>query len=504
MKSQFRSKYLLTIAFVAGMSIMAMEIGASRLIAPFFGTSLFVWTNVIGVVMIALSIGYYIGGKLADKKPELKMLLWLLCIAGLMFAFVPFAAAPLAIVIKLAIFETASASTMIMLGSFLLILILFAMPLLLLGMVSPYVIKLYADDEAHLGEQAGSIFALSTVGSILGTFLPTLWLIPTVGTRWTILIFALILIVVSGVGLYRDKRYILLVIVFAIFGSFSMLEPVSARSIYRGESVYQYIEVIEDDDDRRMLLFNEGLGVQSVFDPEDIFLGMYYDYYLPLPELFEDEVNVGIIGLAGGSLSRAFTSIYGDRVAIDGVEIDKKVIEVAREYFELDQPSLTVFNEDGRLFVERKQSAYDLLIIDAYTQQLYIPFTMTTQEFWRDAELALKDGGVVALNMNATSLEAPLLSAISNTVSSVFSHTYVVPLTHNASWNYIVLASNGPINLELLHELELEEPLNTYANVLSSQAVEFVHDPEQLVLTDDRAPIELMTEEMIIDYYFEH
>ena len=486
------------------MSIMAMEIGASRLIAPFFGTSLFVWTNVIGVVMIALSIGYYVGGRLADKKPELKMLLWLLCIAGLMFAFVPFAAAPLAIVIKLALFEAASASTMIMLGSFLLILTLFAMPLLLLGMVSPYVIKLYADDEVHLGEQAGSIFALSTVGSILGTFLPTLWLIPTVGTRWTILIFALILILISGVGLYKDKRYLLIVFVFAIFGSFSMLEPVSAQSIYRGESVYQFIEVIQDEDER-LLIFNEGLGIQSIYNADEIFLGIYYDYYIPLPELFKkDQVDIGIIGLAGGSLSRAFTQIYGDDVAIDGVEIDKKVVAVAREFFELDQPSLTVFNEDGRLFVERKVDAYDLLIIDAYTQQLYVPFTMTTQEFWRDAERALKDGGVVTLNMNATSSDAPLLSAVSNTVSSVFDHTYVVPLTHNASWNYIVLASNEPIDLASLVELELEEPLNTYANVLSSQAVEFIHDPEQLVLTDDRAPIELMTEEMIIDYYFEH
>jgi len=332
---------------------MAMEIGASRLIAPFFGTKLFVWTNVIGVVLIALSIGYYVGGKISDKRPEIEVLLWLLCIAGVIFAIVPFLASPLALAIKFALFESASASSMIVVGSFLLILVLFAFPLLLLGMVSPYVIKLYANSTEHLGEQAGSIFALSTIGSILGTFLPTLWLIPTIGTRWTILIFAFVLVLTAGVGLYKYKRYIFIVTAFIVFGSLSVFEIASAQSIYRGESAYQYIEVI-DMKDQRLLVFNEGLGVQSMYSPDKIFFGFYYDYYAPLPRLFEKErVDIGILGLAGGTLSRALSTIYGDGVAIDGVEIDQKVIDVAREYFELDQPSLTVINQDARIFVER-------------------------------------------------------------------------------------------------------------------------------------------------------
>ena len=416
----------------------------------------------------------------------------------------PFLASPLALAIKLTLFESASASSMIMVGSFLLILVLFAFPLLLLGMVSPYVIKLYTNSTEHLGEQAGSIFALSTIGSILGTFLPTLWLIPTIGTRWTILVFAFVLVLTAGVGLYKHKRYIFIVTAFVLFGYLSVFEIASAQSIYRGESAYQYIDVI-DIKDQRLLVFNEGLGVQSMYSPDKIFFGFYYDYYSPLPRLFEKErVDIGILGLAGGTLSRAFSIIYGDGVAIDGVEIDQKVIDVAREYFELDQPQLTVINQDARIFVERADNAYDLLIVDAYSQQLYIPWTMTTQEFWQDAERAIRSDGIVALNINATTSDAPLLSAVSNTITSVFDHVYIVPLTQDSSWNYLILASNRAVDLTTLSDMDLASPLDEYADVLESNVSEIFFKPDELVLTDDRAPVELMTEEMIINFYFDN
>jgi spermidine synthase len=501
MHSENNSLVLLIIAFTSGMSIMAMEISASRLIAPYFGTSLFVWTNIIGVVLVALSIGYYVGGKFSDKHPNLNSLLWLLCSAGAMFSLVPWIAEPIANTIKMTLFNYQAASVLITLGSFLLVMLLFAFPIILLGMVSPYVIKLYAQSTQHLGEQAGTIFAVSTIGSILGTFLPTLWLIPTIGTRWTILSFALLLIAISGIGLYRNRTYVITVtVVLILFVINPFFQPAQATSIYSTESAYQYINVLEIQD-QRFLVFNEGLGIQSRYHPDELFLGSYYDYFAPLPALFEkEEVSVGIIGLAGGTLSRALYGLYGDRVIIDGVEIDAKVIEIARNHFDLDQPTLTVYNEDGKMFIERQENKYDILVVDAYAQQLYIPWTMTTKEFWEDSKDAMKESGILALNVNTTALDSPLFKTISNTIASVFDYTYAVPLPQEGAYNYIILASPNEIDFNALQSTNLPYPVNELSEYLSAHWTAINYDPSIELLTNDRAPIELMTEKMILEH----
>ncbi len=480
---------------------MAMEISASRLIAPYFGTSLFVWTNIIGVVLVALSIGYYVGGIVSDKHPKLTSLLWLLCSAGVMFSLVPWLAEPVANTIKLTLFNYQSAPVLITLGSFLLILLLFAFPMILLGMVSPYIIKLYAQSTEHLGVQAGNIFSISTIGSIIGTFLPTLWLIPTIGTRWTILTFALLLIAVSGIGLHRDKRYVVTVtVVLVLFVINPFFQPAQATSIYSTESAYQFINVLEIGQ-QRLLVFNEGLGIQSRYHPDELFLGSYYDYFAPLPSLFDQEkISVGIIGLAGGTLSRALYGVYGEKVLIDGVEIDGKVIEIVKNYFDLEQPTLTVYNEDGKMFIQRQENKYDILVVDAYAQQLYIPWTMTTKEFWMDAKTAMKEHGVLALNINTTATDAPLFQAISNTIASVFENTYAVSLTEDGAYNYIILASPYEIDFNTLMSNDVPELVKELAEHLATHWTPITHDATIDLLTDDRAPIELMTEKMILEH----
>ena len=199
-------RFLLIIAFVSGFSIMAMEISASRLLAPYFGTSLFVWTNIIGIVLIALSCGYYFGGKLADRVPQLNILLRLILAAGILFLIIPWIIKPLTSFVDISTLIEQPASIAIFISSLVVTAICFSLPLLLLGMVSPFIIKLYsASQESHIGELAGRVFAVSTIGSILGTFLPTLYFIPVLGTRATINIFAIILILVGAFSFKNNK-----------------------------------------------------------------------------------------------------------------------------------------------------------------------------------------------------------------------------------------------------------------------------------------------------------
>ena len=173
-------KFLLATVFVTGMSIMAIEMSASRLVAPFFGTSLVVWTNIIGLIMLSLSVGYYYGGRLADRRPEWALLYKLITGAGIGMFIIPYIANPV-------MSYAASGTVGTFLGSLIAVVLLFIVPFTLLGMVAPFVIKLAANTIDDVGNTAGSIYALSTVGSIIGTYLPALLFIPWLGTRRTIL-----------------------------------------------------------------------------------------------------------------------------------------------------------------------------------------------------------------------------------------------------------------------------------------------------------------------------
>ena len=185
--------YILTLAFFSGMCVMAIELSASRLMAPYFGASTFTWTNIIGVIMIALSLGYLLGGKLANKKPELTALLRWILVACVLLLFVPVVTDPLVNNFIRGLFKSATGSTYIFLGSLLAATLLFALPVMIFGMVSPFLITILSKTE-RVGDASGQVFSVSTLGSIIGTFLPVLVFIPFVGTSKTILFFYLILL----------------------------------------------------------------------------------------------------------------------------------------------------------------------------------------------------------------------------------------------------------------------------------------------------------------------
>lgn len=487
-----RNRFLFLVSFVSGFSIMAMEMTAARMMAPFFGTSQIIWTNIIGIVLIALSLGYYYGGKYADKHPDLNRLLIPMLISGMIFLATPVLILPVAQIV-LDLSSTFTAGTILLLSaSFLATIALFAFPIFLLGMVSPFVIRLLETDKEHLGSVAGIVFAFGTLGSILGTFLPILFFIPQFGVKRTVAGISLLLILLSLSAL-RKKHLLAITIPFFLF---SVLPPLSsAQHIYASDSIYQHIRVHQDAEGNRRLAFNEGLGMQSFYSPETILSGEYYDAYLPLVETGD---RVLILGLAGGTIARGLTELHGENVHITGVEIDAKVVEVAKTYFDLPE-SVVVEVADARSFVQQTEQSYDVIIVDAYSNEMYIPWTMSTNEFFNELKSILTDDGIIALNINAVSENSPLLLIMENTIASVFAFTERIPLTHNQSINYLLLASNAEIQPLLVEEQPvLLQPISTIVN---HQRLPVTNSPNTKIFTDDWAPVELFTDKMILDFF---
>jgi spermidine synthase len=499
-----KNNFLLAIAFISGLSIMAMEISASRLLAPYFGTSIFVWTNIIGVVLVALSLGYYFGGKLADKKPQIGLLLRLIFGAGVLFLIIPLVIKPLSATVNLEVLSSQSSSAAIFLSSLIIAAVLFALPLFLLGMVSPFIIKLYLLGESDkIGEFAGRVSAISTIGSILGTFLPTLYFIPVLGTRITINIFALILILLGSLGFKRKKLnfLVLLVLPGIVYASGNTKINNYSNILFEDESAYQYISVREDLSGTRYLSVNEASGFQSVYNQKKVLTGYYYDYYNVLPYLINSTApkKVLIIGLCGGTIANQLNYFFKENVEVDGVEIDSKVIDVAKEYFNLDPKTTKIYNSDGRMFLQNNTKKYDLIIVDAYSQELYIPWTLTTREFWGLVNDSLKSEGVMAININAVSPETRLLKSISNTVASVFPEVYLTKTNDNGI-NYVLTAANKSLDFNSLPSLVKSNLLKPIASDYQDVTKKVIFTKDSEILTDDKAPVEFMTDRMVLEY----
>jgi len=231
---------VLPLVFVSGMASLAIEFGASRLMAPYFGASLYVWGTLIGLVLIYLSVGYVIGGRLADRRPSASLLFQLTAWAGLWIGLVPLVAYPILLASQQGF---ATLSVGLFLGTLIAVLLLFAVPTILLGCVSPFAIRLLLRDVHTGGNTAGAVYALSTGGSILGTFLPVFWLIPAFGTRPTLIIFSVALLLISVTGLWSQpsKRF---------YAAFLLVVLVGAAFLPHGIKPPEFGKLVSDETEK--------------------------------------------------------------------------------------------------------------------------------------------------------------------------------------------------------------------------------------------------------------
>jgi len=481
------------LVFGAGIGALATEITASRLLAPYFGSSTIVWANLIGIVLAALALGYWLGGRLADRRPEPRLLGSLVLGAAVFVAIVPFAAKPF-LDLTVEGLDTASAGAVV--GSFLAVVLLCAPPVVLLGMVSPFAIRLAVSSIATAGAVAGRLYALSTAGSLLGTFLPALVLIPAIGTQRTFLVIAVLLAASSCFLL--GTRYLAAAVALAAL----LLVPPGAIKgepglIHEETSYYQYIGVVERPDGRRLLHLNEGVAVHSLWRPDSVLTGGVWDAFLALPPLLGRPLErVAILGNAGGTTARALGVYYPD-ANVDGVELDPAVSRVGRRYFGMgDNPRLTVHDADARPFLRSTDARYDLIVVDAYRQP-YVPFYLATREFFRLVREHLRPGGVVALNVAAVPDDKRLVDAVGGTLAADFPQVLEWPALR---FNTIVLGLTEPLSSDELASRLTSGPadLAPLRELLARDArpMKVVSRP----WTDDRAPVEWLTDRMIVAY----
>jgi spermidine synthase len=502
------TKSLAVLVFVAGTASMSLEFAASRILIPVFGSSIYTWGSLIGVILTGLSIGYHIGGKLADKNPNFPKLCLAIFSAGLYIIFIPFIAPTItSAFIQFFVSDSQYASLFA-------VFTLLIVPTFLLGIVSPYAIKLATRRLSELGNVSGNLYSLSTIGSIAGTFLTVFVLIPTFEINYIIFGLGVTLMVFSSLfGLARFPK-ILTVFVVVLLVFFPTISLSSAGTVmvhtgtlvYEKETLYSHLDVIDYGNIRTLYLDGNIHSQMYKDEPEE--LVNTYTKYFHLGFLFNPNTkDVLFVGGGGFSGPKNFLSMYSD-VHIDVVEIDPDVISAARNYFSLpvDNGSrLKIYNDDARNFLSKTEKKYDLIILDAFSKN-YVPFHLMTLEYFQLLSERLTSEGVIISN-NIGSMagdRSNVVRAVYKTISQVFPSVYVFPTEHNSRnlQNIMLTATKTPTEYskDELRQLGSDNDNNNH-NFSTALAdidyLEHLYEAELKtsdvpLLTDQFAPVEIL------------
>jgi spermidine synthase len=472
-------KLLLLTSFVTGTALMSLEMVGFRLLAPYFGNSIYVWGNLIGIIMLAISVGYFAGGIIADRHSTTSFLYLIIISSGMYVLLILFFYRPL-----LESFALLGA----LYGSIAATLALFAVPMFLLSLVPPYIIKLMSCQE-KVGFSVGLVNSISTAGNIFGVYFATFVIIPSLGTRLSLHFIFLTLLMLSVLGLSKINWRFLLLSLLAFLLAFTPAYAVSDDVLVEEESFYNRI-VLKNISNELLLVLNSDKYVHSVLSEDYYLTGRYYDYFLLLP-LITDTGNMLILGMGAGTSVDQFRFFYPD-VKIDAVEIDKNVAEIGKKYFGADHAEIYV--EDARPFMMRTKKNYDAIEIDLFQGSPYIPFYVVTAEFFRLIHDSLSDAGVMMMNVYNPKKNPKLQSAIEATILSVFPSLFRIELGVNsvliATKEYMQLSDlEAKINLSIESAFQKED----LKIISDSAAIKDVSDSTGMILTDDRAPIEGLT-----------
>ena len=515
--------YLYLLVFGVGAGTLAIELAAARLLDPWFGNSQIVWAALISLVLACLALGAWIGGRVGDRSPRLLPLLIVVMVSGAATAWIPAFAQP---VLQLAVRDLLELEAGLLLAAMLAVAVLLTLPLVLLGAVTPWVVRIALASVHTGGRTAGSLYAVGTVGSILGTLAPVLWLVPSYGTRRTFLLIGLwlVLLALCGTPWVIKRRhatgFVGVLVMTALLG-FDVLSgstsirpgPVAgsipSRLLHEEESRYNYIAVREAGGERWLKL-NEGNGIHSVWHPDRVLSHGIWDYFLLAPWFAVEPVDpatarVLVIGLAAGTVSSLWTDVYGP-APITGVELDPAILEVGREWFAMDRPNLAAVAADGRqwLFRQPESRKWDVVLVDAYRVP-YIPFHLTTVEWFELVDAHLAPNGVVAVNVGRTETDLSLVTAMVTTMSEVWASVFVLeePVPEGVLGNVLVVGMRGQSGIEEFADniSGLPEHLpgefrafaaTTVANVRAGRP-----DLDMTPWTDDKAPIERIVHRIV-------
>lgn len=518
MKSILSNKlYLYLTEFFSGMSVMAVELGASRLLAPYFSSSQIVWTIIIGTIMIAMALGNIYGGRSADKNPNPDKLYGRILIAAVWIAAIPVVGKYVILGISAALIFSISSHFLIW-SAFCACMVIFVFPLFLLGTVTPSLTKYAVESLDDNGKTVGTLGAFQTIGSILGTFLPTFVTIPTVGTSVTFLIFSGILLLLALIYFISTKTGknkvivgMILFLICCIFGRLGGFAFWETNLAYEGESVYNYLQVKEEEN-QVILSTNVLFGVQSILKKDQSLTGMYYDYAMAAPFMAgveeKEAFEILILGMGTGTFATQCMRYFEllTHLTIEGVEIDEKITMLAKQYFELPK-DVTVTTYDGRAYLNVIDKKYDVIMVDAY-QDITIPFQMSSAEFFTLVKEHLTEDGVMVVNMNMRgSQEGNIDQYLADTIASVFDTVYTVDVAGSTNRELFASASADILevmerNLRRTENRELFGMMDWLAGQMG------IYQAGGYILTDDQAPVEVLGMQVIdeligeeVEYY---
>ena len=489
--------YLYLTEFFSGMAVMAVELGASRLLAPYFSSSQIVYTIIIGTVMIAMALGNIYGGRTADRDPDPDKLYRRLMISAVWIGAIPVLGKYVILLVSGALVLTIS-NHFLIIAAFVSCMIVFVFPLFLLGTVTPSLVKYTVSSLDEGGKVVGNLGAFNTVGSIIGTFLPTFVTIPAVGTAITFLIFSGVLLILGLLYFISARRRLVLCVItaalYALWAVGGVFGPGGGFAFwetglrYEGESIYNYLQVREDEENV-ILSTNVLFGVQSVYKKQPGLTGMYYDYALAAPLMAGAESggkDILVLGMGTGTFA-VQTERYFPGNRISGVEIDQKITDLAGEYFALPA-DIPVATYDGRAYLAEDRSAYDVIMVDAY-QDITIPFQMSSVEFFTMVREHLNPGGVMVVNMNMHSEEPGNINEyLSDTIATVFPAVATVDVPGTTNRELFAAMEHDVLRLspETMDPGELRDLMLQVSGKIQP------YTPGSYLLTDDKAPVELL------------
>ena len=506
--------YLYLTEFFSGMGVMAVELGASRLLAPYFSSSQIVWTIIIGTIMIAMALGNIYGGRSADRDPSPDILYRRLLIASAWIAAIPVLGKYIIILISGLLIFTISTNFLVI-AAFAACMVIFVFPLFLLGTVTPSLAKYTVGSLDDSGKVVGQLGAANTIGSIIGTFLPTFVTIPAGGTAVTFLIFSGIILLI-GLVYFLSKRThirtcvicIVIYVLCAVFGSSDSFAFWQPDLTYEGESIYNYLQVAEDEKAVR-LSTNVLFGVQSITMKDDSLTGMYYDYAMAAPVMVygspdrgttsgDDGLSMLILGMGTGTYGRQCDRYFED-IDIEGVEIDGKITDLSYIYFDAS-PDVPVTTYDGRAYLQTIDGKYDVIMVDAY-QDISIPFQMSSIEFFTEVYDHLNGDGVMVVNMNMRSdTEGNINEYLSDTIAAVFPSVATVDVRGYTN-RELFAVKEGDVAARFdagIDYIRNSRPTsgNTDEELIALMAAvkDGMQEYEggQHIFTDDRTPVELL------------
>ena len=508
-------RYLFFTVFAGGVTTLAIEFTTSRMLQTIYGTSNIVWANVIGFVLLCLTMGYFLGGRLADRYPQEPVFYGLVSAAGFSSVFFLLL---MSVLLKQSAAYLAVMNVGAVAGSLLAVTAALLVPITLLGCLSPFAIRLGVQDVSEAGRVSGQIYAISTMGSLLGTYLPVLFVIPLAGSRLTAVFFGSFLLVVGLIGWWFSTRGqsgrlalfilpILLVPIVLAWGTGAIKE--TSNQIYEVETAYNYVEVIRVEDCNYLLL-NEGQAYHSFYcdggrvPQVSVWSIMLAAPFFNSPEMmagYEHEVDrVAVIGLAAGSIPKQYVRVF-PAVSVTGIELDAGIVQAGYDYFDLADERIEVVVGDGRYELNRLDEQYDVITIDAYKVP-YIPWHLTTQEFFAEVQGKLTERGVVAINVGRVPQDRRLVEALTHTMSQVFPsvHTVDVPSTLNT----ILFATVEPTEFD--HVQAGLERLPSGSDPLLEQVLQMTVANQvptvasEVLFTDERAPVETLIDSLVLRF----